>query len=404
MTKKLFQDDSYAETFDAQVVSKFQIDGAPAVVLDQTLFYPTSGGQLHDTGYINAAPVKNVFEKDGDIIHILEKEIDTDRIQGTIDLKRRFDHMQQHTGQHILSASILRTLGVETVSVAFGNEKSTIDIKKDSFDFEETDQAEQECLDWIGRNVSVLILYPTVKELANMNLRKKPENLEGKKLRIIHIDGLDYSACGGTHTAKSGEVGIVKILKWEKMRNNIRIEFVCGNRALKDYQSKTRITNSIKNRLSTVESKIDESVQNLIDINKSLHKELVSVKKNIFELKSKDIFEAGEKIGDISIITYNDSEGNIDDLKFLCKQVHKHGKSVFLATDTSGKPSYFVSCSDSIKLDLMGFLNSLKEKYEILGGGNQTSVQGKIVNRNDKYDFIDSFKKVICENLNSDAK
>lgn len=404
MTKKLFQDDSYAEKFEAIVVRKLQFDGNPAVVLDQTLFYPKSGGQLHDTGYINATPVKNVFEKDGVIFHILEKEIDTYNIQGTIDLERRFDNMQQHTGQHILSACILRTIGARTISIALGNEKSTIDIKKDSFDFEEADQTEQECMGWIGRNVSVLTLYPTTEELANMNLRKQPENFEDKKIRIIHIDGLDHSACGGTHTAKSGEVGIIKILRWEKMRNNIRIEFICGNRALKDYQSKTRITNSVKNRLSTVESKIDESVQILMDLNKSLHKEIVSVKKNLFELISKDIFETGEKIGDCRIITYNDSEGNIDDLKILSKQVQKHGDFVFLATDEGDKPSFFVSCSDSVNLDLMGLLNSLKEKYEILGGGNQYTVQGKIVNRNDKYEFIDSFKKVVCENLNNDAK
>ena len=404
MTKRLYHDDSYADTFDAKTVDKLQVDGKPAIVLDQTLFYPTSGGQLHDTGYVNGIPVIDVFERDGVILHILKKDTDTEKIQGIIDRKRRFDHMQQHTGQHVLSASIMKTIGSETISVALGTDKSTIDIDRNSLNIEEANRAEHETMDWIARNVSVLILYPTSKELANMNLRKRPENLEGKKLRIIHIDGLDYSACGGTHTSRTGEVGIIKIIRWERMKNTIRIEFKCGYRALKDYQSKNRIINSVKDRLSTGETKIEESIQNLMTANKSLHKELTTVKQKLYELKSKEIFESGEKIRHFKIVAYNDPEGNINELKLLAKYIHKHGESVFFATDSDDKPSYYVSCSDSVNVDLMEILNSLRDRYEILGGGNQNAVQGKIVKNTEKSEFINSLKKSVIESLKSNLK
>ncbi|GAI24926.1 unnamed protein product, partial [marine sediment metagenome] len=237
MTKRLYYEDSYLKEFRAKVLKKIKIDNRLAVVLDETAFYPTSGGQPYDKGVIQDVPVVEVVEEGDEIIHILKEELKekiNSEVVGKIDWKRRFDHMQQHLGQHILSGALMKLWGVETVSFHLGEEVCTLDIAKEKLTEEEAKKAEECTNEIIFDNRPVKCYFVEgEEELERSNLRKVPEKTG--KIRIIEVEDFDLSACGGTHCQATGEVGMIKITKWEKRGEKIRLEFICGRRAWKDY-------------------------------------------------------------------------------------------------------------------------------------------------------------------------
>ena len=233
MTERLYYQDSYLKEFKARVLKKIKIDNRPAVILDRTAFYPTSGGQPYDTGVIQDVSVAEVVEEGDEIIHILKEEIKgkiNSEVVGKIDWKRRFDHMQQHLGQHILSGALMKLWGVETVSFHLGEEVCTLDIAKEKLTGEEAKKAEECAYEIIFENRMVKCYFVEgEEELKRLNLRKMPDKKE--EIRIIEVEGFDLSACGGTHCRATGEVGLIKITKWEKRGEKIRLEFICGTRA-----------------------------------------------------------------------------------------------------------------------------------------------------------------------------
>lgn len=399
MTEQLYLNNSYAASFTAKILDSISADGNPALILDKTLFYPTSGGQLHDTGFINDVPVINVYEDGGVIIHVLEREVTADTAECRIDWERRFDHMQQHTGQHILSQSIIRTEGAETISSSLGRECSTIDIDIEAFSVEHAVRAEDEANRWVYLNLPVQALYPTDEELEQMPLRKKPP--AGKKVRIIHIEGLDYSPCGGTHCSMTGEVGIIKIRGWEKVRGKIRLEFYCGKRALKDYQSKNHIVNSVAGSLSIQESNIEESVQKLLHGNKSLQKNVHDLRYKLFEYQAQELYDAGEQSGDIRIITYIMEDGSISDLQALAQQIRKCGTCVLVLGGSGEKSSFVFTCTDDVSINLLEALNALRSDFDVKGGGGATMVQGGLPAYKDISVFINAARQAVIDMLHS---
>ena len=217
MTKRLYYQNSYLKEFRAKVLKKIKIDNQPAVVLGETAFYPTSGGQPYDKGLIQNIPVVEVLEDNNEIIHILKEELKekiNSEVVGKIDWKRRFDHMQQHLGQHILSGALMKLWGVETVSFHLGEEVCTLDIAKEELTEEEAKKAEECANEIIFDNRPVKCYFVEgEEELKGLNLRKVLEKTG--KIRIIEVEDFDFSACGGTHCRATGEVGLIKITKWE---------------------------------------------------------------------------------------------------------------------------------------------------------------------------------------------
>lgn len=219
----MYYQDSYLKEFKAKILKKVKINNHPAVILDKTAFYPTSGGQPYDKGVIQDIPVVEVVEEGDMIIHILKKELKDNinsEVVGKIDWKRRFDHMQQHLGQHILSGALMEMWGVETLSFHLGEKICTLDIAKEKFSEEEAKKAE-ECANKIIFDNRLVNCYfvEGEEELKRLNLRKVPEKTG--EIRIIEVADFDISACGGTHCRATGEVGMIKITKWEKRGNKI---------------------------------------------------------------------------------------------------------------------------------------------------------------------------------------
>jgi alanyl-tRNA synthetase len=243
-TERRYYDDSYTTRFRAPVARAGTVEGRPAVELVTTYFYPESGGQEADRGTLGPWSVIDVQAgADGAVWHLLEGADSSPafepgaEVEGAIDWTRRFDHMQQHTGQHILSAAFERVLGATTVSSHLGEERSSIEIALADTDWTTIGNVEHAANAVVWRDVEIALHWVDDEGALRFELRKPPK-FSGR-IRIVEIPEWDVSACGGTHTRRTGEVGAIKIVRWEKVRGNLRFEFLCGARALRDHAWRT---------------------------------------------------------------------------------------------------------------------------------------------------------------------
>ncbi len=239
-TERLYYNDCFLRSFEARVLRAESAAGGVRAWLDRTAFYPTSGGQPYDTGTLGGARVLDVFEDEGGgVVHLLDRAPDGEAVRGEIDWERRFDHMQQHTGQHLLSATFVATFAFPTVSFHLGEEASTIDLATTSLSAEQVRRAEARANEVVFEDRPVRIFFAGPEEAARLRMRKEVER-EGD-LRLIEIADFDLTACGGTHVARTGQIGPVLLRKFEKSRQGWRVEFVCGGRAVRrarrDYEA-----------------------------------------------------------------------------------------------------------------------------------------------------------------------
>jgi alanyl-tRNA synthetase len=249
MTDRLYYHDSFLYDFDARVLESLEIEGRHAVVLDRTAFYPTSGGQVHDTGRLVLPDKSLVFVTDvtedetGHILHFVQDPIATETaVTGHVDSEGRWHHMQQHSGQHVLSAACLRLLNLPTLSFHMGRESCTIDLEADSIPLGQVERAEM-LANWIiAEDRPVTIRFVSLEEARHLGLRKLPPKQTGD-LRLIDITDFDLTACGGTHVRSTGQIGSILLRKIEKVKQGVRVEFVCGLRAVatarRDYTTLT---------------------------------------------------------------------------------------------------------------------------------------------------------------------
>lgn len=236
MTERLYYDDANLCAFDAKVVRVESSDTGASVWLDRTAFYPTSGGQPFDVGTLGVSPVVDVFDDDdGEVVHVITGTPPAlgITVRGNVTWGRRFDHMQQHTGQHLLSAVIEHLAGARTVSFHLGSESSTIDVDRE-LSAEQLTKVEETVNDGIWRNLPVTVRYASEEEARALPLRK--ESARTGTLRLVSIEGVDLSACGGTHVSGTGALGLVSIVSWERFKGGQRLEFLCGARALRRFQ------------------------------------------------------------------------------------------------------------------------------------------------------------------------
>jgi alanyl-tRNA synthetase len=237
MTTRIYYDDSRTTTFDAVVLACELAGERYEVTLDCTAFYPTSGGQPFDTGSIADAQVVEVIERDDDhVVHVVTRALEPGtRVGGAIDVARRRDHMEQHTGQHVLSAAFDRACGVATVGFHMGEESSTIDLARE-VTTKEIEAAEDLANHVIREDRPVCVRVVTADQVASLALRR--ESTRSGPLRIVEVDDFDVSACGGTHVARTGEIGMVAVVATEKVRGGTRLSFLCGRRALRGFRER----------------------------------------------------------------------------------------------------------------------------------------------------------------------
>ena len=262
MTERLYYNDPALHHFEATVTSVETVDGRQIVRLDRTAFYPTSGGQPFDVGTLgNARVVDVVDEENGDVIHIVEGTVTSgQKLAGRVDWARRFDHMQQHTGQHVLSAAFDTMLKARTESFHLGADYATIDLARE-LNAAEIARAEDDANRVVWEDRPVQIRFVDASEAAALPLRKAPAR-EGT-LRLIDVDGYDLSACGGTHVARTGAIGIIAITGWERFKGGMRVGFVCGGRALRAHRRLRDVVGESAKLLSTMQDELPAGIERL---------------------------------------------------------------------------------------------------------------------------------------------
>ena len=270
MNDRAYYHDAYVVRFTATVVQTAEVDGQPAACLNRTYFYPTSGGQPHDTGWLRqdeqTARVVNVIVREADeaVLHVLDAPLAIGEVTADIDWPRRFDHMQHHTGQHILSQAFIRIAGAETISFHLSPQSVTIDLDRADLTPDEIRAAEQLANEVVWQNRGVTAREVARDEATQLPVRKLPPGRDGK-LRLIDIDGFDLTACGGTHVAGTAQVGLVKAIKTERRGSSLRVEFCCGARAFADYRAKHDVVQQLTGALTTGPTELLPAVAKLKD-------------------------------------------------------------------------------------------------------------------------------------------
>lgn len=376
MTERLYYQDSYLKEFRAKVLKKIKIDNQTAVVLDETAFYPTSGGQPYDKGVIQDVPVVEVAEEGDEIIHILKKELKekiNSEVVGKIDWRRRFDHMQQHSGQHILSAAFEKLWNADTVSFYLGDEICTLDIMKDNITSEEVKEAEILSNNIVLENKPIKVYFVDQERANELNLRKIPPQKED--IRIVEIKDFDICACCGTHCGTTGEVGLIKILKWEKRGVKIRLDFICGKRSLKDYYWKNELIKNISNKLTIKDTELGEAVERMLEERKEARKESREIKEKLQEYEAKRLIDESPIRDDgIRIINKVFEEKNFQEARGLVQKIINLNDSVVVLAGIKNKgegegAKILFACSRALKYDMNGLIREAGKFIEGRGGG-----------------------------------
>ncbi|NIA30541.1 MAG: hypothetical protein GWP06_11600 [Actinobacteria bacterium] len=392
-TEKLYQLDSYLREFTATITERSRIDDKPAVALDRTAFYPTSGGQMNDTGEINGTPVNGVLVEDGKIWHLLGKPLETDIVHGKINWERRFDFMQQHSGFHVLAQSFLRELDAETLSSHLGEKYSTIDVNLVKISADEIARVEELANRVIWENRVIKAYFVSKDELENLNVRKFSEIFD--PVRLVDIQDFDLDPCGGTHVKNTGEIGIVKILFYEKIRGYLRFTFVAGNRALREFQEQTRILAEVSSSLSTGREEFVASIEKMKSDQSILFKKNKKLEDEILSIVIRELKGEANRAKIVSKI-YPDLNAN--SIRKIASIVSREAEGTFLLA-SAGEPPFLVFSTSLETLDLRPVLNQALIHIDGKGGGRANFVQGGGKNKQGLQAAVETAKKLIKEKL-----
>jgi len=375
-TQRLYYSDSYTTAFDARCIEHTTLDGAPAVVLDRTYFYPTSGGQPHDTGTLNGIPVIDVAVREGDgaILHILERPLAGEQVHGEIDWARRFDYMQHHTGQHILSQAFVRLAEAETVGFHMSADSITIDLDTPALDAALIERVETLANQIVFEDRPVRAWFPDEAELAGLVLRKTPE--VGGPLRVVEVADFDLNACGGTHVARTGAVGLIKIVRTERRGEALRVEFRCGGRALADYREKNAIMNQLAAALTTGYWDVPAALERLREENQALRRELRAARSALLEHQARELRAATPHNGAFALVTQV-LDDDPQTARELVQKLIAYSQTIVLCAVAGEKAQIIAARSDDLPHDMVA---ALKAGLAVLGvdrgGGRPSFAQG----------------------------
>lgn len=370
MTSKLYYEDPYIQTFSAEVIKKEK----DYVVLSETAFYPTGGGQPHDIGTLNGVGVRNVEIIDGEIRHFIADSLpaSTEHVEGAIDWKRRLDHMQQHAGQHILSAAFDNLFGLQTISFHLGKETATIDLDISTISERQLEDAEKLANQIILENRAIETKWVTEQELAQFKLRKAT-NLK-ENIRLVIIPEFDYNACGGTHPNETGQVGLIKILQTEKQKRLVRVEFVCGERVTIHLHRKQQVILSLISTLNSPEEKLVDAAKTLLDNGKSLEKQVADLKDTLLRYEAKELLSNTEG----ATITSTFQNRSIQELQKLAKIIVAESLETIclLVSENEGKLQIVAAKGSKVELSMKELLTNVLPVIQGKGGGNERIAQG----------------------------
>jgi alanyl-tRNA synthetase len=374
MTERIYYAEPARRSFDAVVTAVIEHEGGPAVVLDRTAFYPTSGGQPFDIGRLGTADVVNTIDDGERVLHVVKSPLSIgEAVHGEIDWVRRFDHMQQHTGQHVLSAAFDRVLDNRTMSFHMGGESSTIDLAR-----EVSPVDVERCVDEANRVVwedrPVTIRFASPEEAARLPLRKEPVR-EGP-LRLIEIADFDLSACGGTHVASTGEIGLIAVTAAEKFRGGSRVTFVCGGRALRALRGyRDAVAGSVRS-LSVLPHELPAAVEKIQSEAKQARKTITRLQSELAGHEAARLLAASPVVAGVHRASHVMEGWDAAGLKAIASAITAQGQAAVVIVGTSAPVAIVVARSPGVAVDANDVLQQLLKRFGGRGGGKPELAQG----------------------------
>ena len=378
MTERLYRHDSFLATFTAQVLESAAVPAGTAVVLDRTGFYAAAGGQPCDFGMLRGAPVIDVSERaDGAIVHVLAAAPDFapgDTVLGTIDFGRRFDFMQQHSGQHLLSQALVRIAGAETLSVHFGDDTSTIDVDSAALSESQLAALEDEVNRAVQSDLAVIVREVPEAEVGAFGLRRPPK-VTGT-VRIVEFEGYDWSACGGTHVRRSGQVGAVALVKTERRRGGTRLTFLCGNRAVRHHRALNDQAVKLGERLSVSALEILPAFERWRDESQTVRSRLNEATELLLDVEAVRLRAIGRRIGAENWIVAVFDGREPDALRALARRLVTETATVVLLASAGARTFFCFSRAPDAGTDMAVLLRAALAKVGAKGGGSASYAQG----------------------------
>ena len=384
MTDRLYYHDSFLYKFDATVESTTEAP-RPALILDRTAFYPTSGGQVHDTGWIiageNKLRVTEVADtENGKIVHYLEappKELLLGtKVHGEVDPARRRDHMQQHSAQHVLSAAFVRLHNLHTVSFHMADDYCSIDLDTPTLTKEQTESSERLSNEIILENRPVDVRFVDREEAATLGLRKVPA-AERDQLRLIDVRDFDLSACGGTHVSRTGQIGCILLRKAEKVRQGWRVEFVAGRRAVSTARRDFTTLTDTAALFSAHIYDVPQQARKSLDEIRSLRKQREEVQDELAQSQAATLLAETQEIDGRKLIVHAFSDRDVNSIKLLAQKLTRLSpKAVALLATTAPQPSLILAQSPGQPFDMGALMKEVMTKVGGRGGGSKDLAQG----------------------------
>lgn len=374
-TRRLYYEDAYLQRFSAHVITQTAHPKGQAVVLDQSAFYPEGGGQPADTGTLNGVPVIDLHVEGDTVWHILSTALTHSQVDGQIDWGRRFDHMQQHLGQHMLSAALEHLFDFHTLAFHLGRDSVTIDIDTPSLTAEQARTGEQMVNSIIWEARPVLARFVDSEQLAQLTLRKPP-SVAGP-IRVVSVPDFDHSACGGTHPSTTGGVGMLFIRSWERRGQTTRIEFVCGGRALRDLARSYGLVTRAAGALSTGIDDLEPAIGRLREAEEHVRKALLSAQEQLRGLEAQQLVADAQTIGAIRVVRLVSQERSIEELRALANLIATQGVMAVLGL-AAGK-GHIILARGAGQPEAMNCATLLRDALLPLGGkggGRPEQAQG----------------------------
>ncbi|WP_027410650.1 alanyl-tRNA editing protein [Anoxybacteroides tepidamans] len=386
MSIKLYYTSPSTTNWVTTVTSQQKEGNTYIVTLAETAFYPEGGGQPSDSGTIEGIRVIDVFEKNGEVYHRLATPVASSTVRCEIDGRRRLDHTQQHSGQHLLSAVCIDLFDAHTVGFHLGNDAVTIDLNIPSLSDEQLLAIEDRVNELIYANIPVETYYVSKEDAAALPFRKLPE-VEGE-IRVVEMKGVDLSVCCGTHVSITGEIGIIKLLKTEKHRGMTRLFFKCGQRALHDYRSSHTTLTTIAQHFATNRDMLANVLYKLEAENKELQKQLQQLKQTLFRIEAEKMAQQSHAAPFV-LKVYDDL--TLKDLQMLANEIAlQHHKTAILATTVENR--LVIVKSPTLNLHIGNWLKQQLQSANGKGGGNERQAQVAFPSNIELFSFINELQ------------
>jgi alanyl-tRNA synthetase len=374
VTQRLYFDDPYQTHFVAHVVDQHLHGDGFVVALDQSAFYPEGGGQPADHGTLNDIIVSDVqVDEHGVVWHSVTQPISTTQVNGQINWTRRFDHMQQHLGQHLLSAAFEQLFGWKTVSFHLGAESATIDLDTPQITTDQSNATSELVNQVIWENRPVQARFVTPVELATLTLRKPP-SVSGA-IRVVSVPDFDHSACGGTHPTATGSVGLIAVRRTERRGETTRVEFLCGKRASADYQQRAAIVNRMASQLSLSITDLEGALARLQNTNAAQHKQIEALTKQVLQFEAQTLFDHAAQTNHGRVVSMAFHERAIDEVRSLAQAITAVGGTALFGISGTKPQLVFASANH---IDCNALLRATVAAFGGRGGGQPSLAQGGI--------------------------